>query len=1097
MGRIVLTKQKEYYVEPDRDESKEEAFLSFLLKLPEKMEVLLSFDELVNDEKNENGFRVVYVDEDTRMTKNTVYLQEYHVNYRLKNGVYKIVEPDFVDPFMYEDYFVKEIHIKALEHYLIDTLKNEIENFYYDYTIKDGEREEARRLFGNVCERDGNKYILFRGIGLGKEVVCRSDYEIELERNEILSSLMEDWVYEYNCKSGKTTTISGDSKQYGIKLEDGPGGTSFSYVEIHPEDRQKFIECCKASDEIGKSMYVEVRQKREEGYRWIGLTTRKLFDQMGIPVSIIGKISDIDEKKREQERLIEKATKDPISGLYNKVAFREKAEAMMANNRKKDRMAIIIVDIDNFKKINDTYGHLYGDTIIITLSEILRERCSTNDIVGRFGGDEFVIFVRDLVSEVELKTQIDLAREAFNKACAGGNDSINVTCCIGIALYGKDGTTFNEMLMNADSALYFAKEHGKNKTVFCDEKIRELFDSTGGIHHATNPIPESGPISEDVTEFALELLEGSQNLKAAVDMLLNKVGKRYSLSAVTVREEHDRPVFDLSYYWYDEKKKAGFEDKTELENAERRKMALELDKNGYYEYSANECDSGSPIYAFYETKGIKNVLIYALVSEKHTFGYVAFADSSEARSWTEEEKHSMSLVSKIIGNYLARERAYSSIERKVELLRSHDEVTNLLKYEKFKEVASNIIENSQASIKYAVVNLDIVHFKFFNEVYGFRNGDEVLRDLAEMMVVHNPRVATACRDYADNFILLVSMTSEEMVLNNVLNYMSTFEKMQAEKYVDLNLKLRCGIYIVPDDKTDIVQAVDNANIAKKILREEERAGALVFQPSMKVNRLKEIALTHMIEEAVQSGEFVTYFQPKVNLSTGEAVGAEALARWEKQSGLVVMPDEFIPMLEKNGKIIELDMYVYESVLRAMRTWKQKGYPQKSVSVNMSRHHIKDPNFVEDLVILQNMYGIDAHEIEIEITESAFIEDQDALISTMKKIKQNGFQVSIDDFGKGYSSLSMLAEVAADIVKIDKDFLSDTNSVVSKGMINNVIKLIKDSGMKVVCEGIETKEQVEFLRQAGCDIGQGYYFAKPLTEDAYEKKYLVGGKKVKK
>lgn len=215
-----------------------------------------------------------------------------------------------------------------------------------------------------------------------------------------------------------------------------------------------------------------------------------------------------------------------------------------------------------------------------------------------------------------------------------------------------------------------------------------------------------------------------------------------------------------------------------------------------------------------------------------------------------------------------------------------------------------------------------------------------------------------------------------------------------------------------------------------------------------------------------------------------------MSRWEKANGEIVAPNEFIPPLEKSGKIVQLDFYMYEMVLRQQKKWLKAGYPVVPVSVNLSKHHIKDEQLVEKLVGLLEIYGIDSSLVEIEITESAFIEDQTALIELMREIKQRGFGVSIDDFGTGYSSLSMLTELPADIVKLDKEFLKHSDSEITKGMLNNVIRLIKDNRMNVVCEGVEIGEQAEFLAKAGCDIGQGYYFSKPVPVAEFEKLYFM-------
>ena len=307
--------------------------------------------------------------------------------------------------------------------------------------------------------------------------------------------------------------------------------------------------------------------------------------------------------------------------------------------------------------------------------------------------------------------------------------------------------------------------------------------------------------------------------------------------------------------------------------------------------------------------------------------------------------------------------------------------------------------------------------------------------------------------------------------------------------MDSKLELCSGIYLITNPEEGIVQAIDNANTARKILKERQHSGLLFFEPSMKEDRMREIAILHALEEAVENNEFCLYLQPKFSLASGKLVGAEALSRWLKPDGELVSPAEFIPPLEKSGKIVQLDFYMYEAVLRQQRRWKMAGYPIVPVSVNLSRHHIKDEQIVEKLVNLLDIYGIDSSMIEIEITESAFVEDQSALIHFMKEIKKQGFGVSIDDFGTGYSSLSMLTELPADIVKLDKDFLNHNDTDITRGMLNNVIRLIKDNHMNVVCEGVEMEDQAAFLAQAGCDIGQGFYFSRPVPAAEFERLYF--------
>lgn len=920
--------------------------------------------------------------------------------------------------------------------------------------------------------------------------LLQEELELEKIKKEIISSLYNDWIYEYNVREKKVITISGNSDHYKISKKKQAGQHYLMLNDLHPEDRAAFVECCRGAYNSDESGYMEARIMIDEEYRWISLTTRVLRNRAGEVVSVIGKISDINAKKKEELRLQARAMQDSMTGLLNRAAFQEQAEKLLAlASLREDKIpAMLIVDIDKFKQINDHYGHLYGDTVIVSMADTLRTVFGKDAAIGRFGGDEFTVFLLH-ADKKQLEEKILQLREAYSRDIAEAEDGHKVTCSVGASRYRVDGTTLDEMLRSADSALYYIKENGRDGYAICTEVIKKKFAEGSEKVLSEEPKDEERRISAEITEFALELLEGSKDLKSAMNMLLMKVGKRFRLSAVSVREYGNNDIPGLSYLWSNMEPPK--ENLTECLSAdERRRIREDFLKNQMLELSDIEMlPKQSSLYRLYTGVNIRAIFQCPFISEGQVFGYIAYADN-KVREWTEVEKQSMSLLARIISNYLARELAYERIARKIEWMSSIDEVTGLLKYDKFKEVAQNLLNQNKGHVRYGIVSTDFAHFKYFNEIYGFRSGDEVLKDFAGLVAKHNPRAVAACRDYADNFLIMVTVQDAESLRDNIDNYNKTFVSNQNERYMDSKLELCSGAYIITNPEAGIVQALDNANTARKILKEKGETGVLMFEPAMRVNRMKEIAILHMMEEAIDNREFTLYLQPKFSLETGKLVGAEGLARWERQDGKIVMPGEFIPPLEKSGKIVQLDFYMYETALRLLKKWKNAGYPLIPISVNLSRHHIKDEQLVEKLMRQLEIYSIDSGLIEIEITESAFIEDQTALIELMKEIKQKGFLVSIDDFGTGYSSLSMLTELPADIVKLDKEFLRHSDSENSKGMLNNVIRLIKDNRMDVICEGVEIEEQAEFLAKAGCDMGQGYYFSKPVPVAEFEKLYFA-------
>ena len=242
-----------------------------------------------------------------------------------------------------------------------------------------------------------------------------------------------------------------------------------------------------------------------------------------------------------------------------------------------------------------------------------------------------------------------------------------------------------------------------------------------------------------------------------------------------------------------------------------------------------------------------------------------------------------------------------------------------------------------------------------------------------------------------------------------------------------------------------------------------------------------------MEDALLKGEFQVYLQPKYYLPTGEIVGAEALVRWVEPSGKIIPPDNFIPLFERNGFIIQVDFYVYEQVMKRMQKWKQEGRRPICVSVNVSRVHVRTYDFLQRLNELIEKYQIPKEYFELELTETIMGSAQGMTKDFIQECKKQGYKVSIDDFGSGYSSLNLLKDLPVDILKIDKGFLDETaESERSSIIVEQVVEMAKKMKIGTLCEGVETLKQAEFLKGIGCDMAQGYLFSKPIPMEEFEK-----------
>ncbi|HGZ2699170.1 TPA: putative bifunctional diguanylate cyclase/phosphodiesterase, partial [Clostridioides difficile] len=286
---------------------------------------------------------------------------------------------------------------------------------------------------------------------------------------------------------------------------------------------------------------------------------------------------------------------------------------------------------------------------------------------------------------------------------------------------------------------------------------------------------------------------------------------------------------------------------------------------------------------------------------------------------------------------------------------------------------------------------------------------------------------------------------------------------------------------------DINTIMDRANTARKTIKGGHKNSFAFYDKEMHKKILKEKEIENSMVDALNNGEFIVYFQPKYSLSDYQIIGAEALVRWDNPQKGLIPPIEFIPVFERNGFIVNIDFYVFEEVCKKIREWMDEGQKVVPISVNLSRMHFVNSNFIEEFKLIVDKYKIPTRLIELELTETAVLDNIEGLLDTMNNLKEKGFVISMDDFGTGYSSLNLLKELPVDILKLDRAFFTEKDeSNNEKIVISNVIKMAKELKMKVISEGVETISQVEFLKQIGCDMVQGYLFSKPMPVKEFEK-----------
>ena len=411
-----------------------------------------------------------------------------------------------------------------------------------------------------------------------------------------------------------------------------------------------------------------------------------------------------------------------------------------------------------------------------------------------------------------------------------------------------------------------------------------------------------------------------------------------------------------------------------------------------------------------------------------------------------------------------------------------DELTGHGNVAVFREKYLVSMKNTAAG--HAMISVDVDGFKAVNDLFGYEGGNDVIRKLADIIKRNIGKNDYFARKGGDLFYIMKEF-SDKSEIDDLANRIMSDAEYQVP---DIKLNLSIGIYIIENPNINSRVAADRADMARDTVKNTKQSRFAFFDASMLEQLRREKRIEDIMEDSLALGEFIVYLQPKYALGeSNEVVGAEALVRW-LHDGKLIPPGDFIPVFEKNGFVTRIDYYMFEEVCKLQKKYISMGIKPKIISVNMSRVHINKTHFVADLADICDKYGVSTKYLEIEITESAAYENPIKLYEIFKEIKSYGFHVSIDDFGSGYSSLNMLKDLPVDVLKIDRSFLTknaDEHENASL-IIGCVVSLASSLSIHTICEGIETKEQAVLLTKLGCNMAQGFFFARPMPVPEFEK-----------
>ncbi|MCR5687802.1 MAG: GGDEF domain-containing phosphodiesterase [Lachnospiraceae bacterium] len=442
----------------------------------------------------------------------------------------------------------------------------------------------------------------------------------------------------------------------------------------------------------------------------------------------------------------------------------------------------------------------------------------------------------------------------------------------------------------------------------------------------------------------------------------------------------------------------------------------------------------------------------------------------------------MAVMAFFVVRYIEKE------QRRVFDLAYVDELTRAPNENAFKERATELLMENP-DVPYMLICFDVVNFRYINEGYGHLKADMLLRDIAVALSESYSYNETYGRMSADRFVGLC--VDDERTAERREFISEKLSKATEEIGMKYPIKFKTGIYYIRDKKESISDMIDKANLARKSVTSLSRNLEAEYHEQLMEETRKQERIESRMHEALENGEFKPYLQPKWNMATDQISGAEALIRWVDSSGNITPPNEFIPVFEKNGFIEHVDFFMLEEICRYIRNMIDEGREVYPVSINQSRYLLYDPNYIMRVQEIMLKYKVPRGLIELEITETVFFNEKERMLDVMRSLKEFNMNLSIDDFGSGYSSLNLLRDIPFDVLKIDRGFLDESaQSETGKWILRKIVEMAEGLNLKVICEGVETHEQVEMLLDIGCIYAQGFLYSRPIPIEEFMEKYNV-------
>lgn len=856
---------------------------------------------------------------------------------------------------------------------------------------------------------------------------------------QIVLSAAKDKLFRYDLKTETLTLIS--------PIPNADSGTSYS-IEIikdfdsnNPfiDDRdwnnvRRIISFAKTTPTTNE---VEFRAKSFIDFKkgsWYRATLTGICDNKEGIIGFMGKIVCIDQEIQLLKNVKKCAESDKLTGLFGYERFCEKISSRIDKGEITEGH-LIYVRLANLKDIACSIGFDFTDAIIRRFGSTIKRRFSGSYMIGRCKED-FYLFCPE-TNDISVCDSACRALFRSAKTLVTDNPDLGLQVRIGRSYFPDDADNTRLLIVKA--------EHDSEKSEYrIDPENHMITDSLSDqspyfAYAPTLHTDEPVPLSDKLLAFCDSLF---YNFKT-----FDETQKAYADIA---------PYLGISMviFAHDESS-AGPEQ---------------------FLYKSNDNERGSVLY--------RNIHHMTISHSQYCYRVFRFADAPSLSPY--QADLIMSLV-RITHTYINR---FESMET-AKFAQTHDMFFGCLNSLGFDRKLTKLRNKGIDFSDYAVLFMNVKEYKNINSKVGFANGNSVIAAIVDYFKRNLDKDEVFARVGGDNFTVLLKKDELASKLDE-LNRITCEISCNDINYI-FNVSFRIGVYCIEPMVKEIVEIRENASLAYSFTRQPGSGDIVYYTPEKRSHFDNRKYFLKALDPALKNGEFHVYFQPKVDLESYKIVGAEALSRWH-HNGTVIQPTAFIPIFVENNLVFRIDFYVFETVCRTISEWISRGITPVTVSVNFEKSSLETPDFANRIFNIAKKYNTPVEYLEIEFTETSCMENEAKFNDILADLKSCGFRASLDDFGKGYSSINMLKLMNFDTLKLDKCFLSEESVLDerSKIILRSIINMAHTLNIEVISEGVETLEQINSLKLLNCKTAQGYYFDEPLPADGFLKK-LCGGK----